>query len=146
MTAFPFSYGRPNKLFGRLAGLAALAVLASTFAAASASAEEWTKSYTVSGRARVHVDSNDGSVRVTTGDSKQVEFRVIYNGYTMDKNLTVTANQNGDQVEISARARNGFNFGWGGHRGLRIEVHMPRNADLNADTGDGSVQAHATTA
>jgi Putative adhesin len=146
MTALPSSNGRPNKLFGRLAGLAALAVLASTFAAASASAEEWTKSYTVSGRARVHVDSNDGSVRVTTGDSKQVEFRVIYNGYTMDKNLTVTSNQNGDQVEISARARNGFNFGWGGmHRGLRIEVHMPRNADLNVDTGDGSVESDAIT-
>ncbi len=146
MTALLFSNGRPNKLFGRLAGLAALAVLASTFAAAAASAEEWTKSYTVSGRARVHVDSNDGSVRVTTGDSKQVEFRVIYNGYTMDKNLTVTSNQNGDQVEISARARNGFNFGWGGiHRGLRIEVHMPRNADLNVDTGDGSVESDAIT-
>jgi len=146
MTALPVSNGRPNKLFGRLAGLAALAVLASTFAVASASAEEWTKSYTVSGRARVHVDSNDGSVRVTTGDSKQVEFRVIYNGYTMDKTLTVTSNQNGDQVEISARARNGFNFGWGGiHRGLRIEVHMPRNADLNVDTGDGSVESDAIT-
>jgi Putative adhesin len=145
MTALPFSNGRPSKRLGRLAGLAALAVLASTFAAASASAEEWTKSYTVSGRARVHVDSNDGSVRVTTGDSKQVEFRVIYSGYTMDKNLTVTSNQNGDQVEISARARNGFNFGWGIHRGLRIEVHMPRNADLSVDTGDGSVESDAIT-
>src|SRR4029077_3370401 len=103
-----------NRLLVRLAGLVALSFLAGSLAAPSAQAGEWTKSYTVSGRARVHVDSNDGSVRVTTGDSNQVEFRVIYNGYTMDKNLTVSSNQNGDQVEISARARNGFNFGWGG--------------------------------
>lgn len=131
-------------MVARLAGLAALAFWASCFAAGSARAEEWTKSYTVNGRARVHVDSNDGSVRVTTGDSNQVEFRVVYNGYTMDKNLTVTSNQNGDQVQVSARVRSGFNFAWGGmHRGLRIEVHMPRDADLNVDTGDGSVESDA---
>jgi DUF4097 and DUF4098 domain-containing protein YvlB len=112
--------------------------------AGTASAEEWTKSYTVSGRARVRVDSNDGSVRVTTGDSKNIELRVSYNGYTIDKNLTITSNQNGDEVQLSARARNGISWGWGGmHRSLSIEVHMPRAADLNVDTGDGSVEAEA---
>src|SRR5437868_13099578 len=55
-----------NQLLGRLAVLAAVALVAGALAAGTASAEEWTKSYTVSGRARVHVDSNDGSVRVTT--------------------------------------------------------------------------------
>jgi hypothetical protein len=143
MFTLPFSGRTPERMLGRLAGLAALAVFASSLAAGSASAEEWTKSYTVSGRARVHVDSNDGSVRVTTGDSKQVEFHVIYNGYTMDKNLTVTSNQSGDQVQVSARARSGISFGWGNHRTLRIEVHMPRDADLNVDTGDGSVESDA---
>jgi hypothetical protein len=144
MTALLFVNNTPNRLLARLAALAALGFLASSFAAGSAHAEEWTRSYTVNGRARVHVDSNDGAVRVTTGDSKQVELRVIYNGYTMDKTLTVTSNQNGDQVQVSARVRNGFNFGWGGmHRGLRIEVHMPRDADLNVDTGDGSVESDA---
>ena len=144
MTALPFANSRTNRVLERLAALAALGFVASSFAPGSVRAEEWTRSYTVNGRARVHVDSNDGSVRVTTADSKQVEFRVIYNGYTMDKNLTVTSNQSGDQVQVSARVRNGFNFGWGGmHRGLRIEVHMPRNADLNVDTGDGSVESDA---
>jgi len=32
--------------------------------------------FAVTGRASVRVDTNDGSVRVTSGDSKQVEFRV----------------------------------------------------------------------
>jgi hypothetical protein len=140
MNSFPFS----KRTLGRLAGLATLVIVAASLAAASARAEEWTKSYTVSGKARVHVDSNDGSVRVTTGDSKQVEFRVIYSGYTIDKNLNITSRQDGDQVEVSARIRNGIGWGWGGmHRALRIEVHMPRSADLNVDTGDGSVEAEA---
>src|SRR6266478_5918448 len=142
MFALPFTDRTPKSVPGRLAGFAALALFASSFAVGSASAEEWTKSYAVSGRARVHVDTNDGSVRVTTGDSKQVEFRVSYNGYTLDKNLNITSRQDGDQVQVSARIRNSMNWGWGGmHRSLRIEVHMPRTADLNVDTGDGSVEA-----
>jgi len=46
-----------------------------------------------SGRANVHLDTNDGSVRVTTSDTKQVELRVIYNGYTLDKNLQIDSRQ-----------------------------------------------------
>jgi Putative adhesin len=131
---------------GWLASLAIYAVVAGSVAAGPAHAEEWTKSYTVSGRARVHVDTNDGSVRVTTGDSKQVEFRVSYSGYTIDKNLNISSRQDGDQVEVSARIRSGMSWGWGGvHRSLRIEVHMPRTADLNVDTGDGSVEAEAVS-
>jgi len=140
MNSLPYS----KRTMGPLAGFAVLAVLAGCLGAGSAQAEEWNKSYTVSGRAHVHVDTNDGSVRVTTGDSKQVEFRVSYNGYTLDKNLSVTSRQDGDQVEVSARIRNSMSWGWGGmHRSLRIEVHMPRTADLNVDTGDGSVEAEA---
>jgi hypothetical protein len=140
MISLPFS----KRTLGRHAVLATFALLAGSLAVGSARAEEWTKSYSVSGRARVHVDSNDGSVRVTTGDSAQVEFRVIYNGYVVDKNLNITSRQDGNQVEVSARVRNNMNWGWGGiHKTLRIEVHMPRNADLNIDTGDGSVESDA---
>jgi hypothetical protein len=140
MNFLPFSGGR----MGKLAGIGTLALVAAAFAAGSARAEEWTKSYTVSGRAHVRVNSNDGSVRVTTGDSKQIELRVTYEGYKVDKDLTINSRQNGDQVEFSARVHNSMNWGWGGfHRSLRLEVHMPREADLNVDTGDGSVEAQA---
>jgi hypothetical protein len=140
MISLPFS----KRTLGRLAVLAIFPLLAGSLAVGPARAEEWTKSYSVAGRARVHVDSNDGSVRVTTGDSAQVEFRIIYNGYVVDKNLNITSRQDGNQVEVSARVRNNMNWGWGGiHKALRIEVHMPRNADLNIDTGDGSVESDA---
>src|SRR5258708_21287703 len=134
-----------NQMWGRLVGLAIIARAVGTMAAGPASAEEWTKSYSINGRARVRVDTNDGAVRVTTSDSKQVEFRVVYEGYTVDKNLTITFKQDGDNVEISARARNSMNWGWNMHRRLRIEIHMPRNADLGVETGDGSVESDAIT-
>jgi hypothetical protein len=119
----------------------AAALLAAALFAPPANAEEWTKSYTVSGRANVHLDTNDGSVRVTTSDTKQVELRVIYNGYTLDKNLKIDSRQDGDHVELSARETMHWNWGIHVSRGLRLEVRMPRNADLSVDSGDGSVEA-----
>lgn len=111
--------------------------------AARANATDWTKNYTISGRANVRVDTNDGSVRISTSDSKTVQFRVEYEGYELDKNLHIEANQNGDRVELTARTSGhwGVNFGWHNSRRLHIEVLMPRQADLDAHTGDGSVEA-----
>lgn len=138
-----------NRLFSRRAicmalPLAAL-VAATAFVAPSASAEEWNKAYTVSGRAQVRVETNDGAVQTYTGDSKQVEFRVTYDGYEIDKNLHIDSKQDGDSVQINARVNNNhWGFSWGGHNHrLKIEVHMPKDADLTVDTGDGSVNTQA---
>src|ERR1700675_2187106 len=123
-------------------GIAAMALLAAAALAPRASATEWTKNYTVTGRASVRIDTNDGGVRVSTSDSKNVEFRVEYEGYEMDKNLHVEAHQSGDQVELVARITGHWGFSWGTHgRKLHIEVRIPKDADLNAHTGDGSVEA-----
>jgi hypothetical protein len=123
-------------------GLACAALLAAS--AVAARAEEVTKPFTVSGRANVHVETNDGSIRVSTGDSKQVEFRVEYQGYELGKNLHIDAHQDGDKVELIARVTAHWGFSWGhnSHR-LHIEVRMPRDADLDVHSGDGSVQAES---
>jgi len=114
-------------------------------ASADGQASESDQNCTVSGRANVHVDTNDGSVRVTTGDTKQVELRVIYNGYTLDKNLEIKSKQDGDRVELSARETMHWNWGIHVNRGLRLEVRMPKDADLSVDSGDGSVEAQTIT-
>src|SRR5262249_12967335 len=107
-------------------------------------ATDWNKNYTISGRATVKVDTNDGSVRIVTGDAKTVQFRVEYEGYELDKNLHIESSQSGDTVELTARVTGHWGFSWGGHsRRLHVEVLMPRQADLDAHTGDGSVEAAA---
>src|SRR5271169_189915 len=132
----------PNRASALRSGIVAAALLALVALAPRASATDWTKNYTISGRANVRIDTNDGSVRVITSDSKSVEFRVEYEGYELDKSLHVEAHQNGDQVELVARVTGHWGFSWGGHgRRLQIEVRMPKDADLNAHTGDGSVEA-----
>src|SRR5260370_16611947 len=96
MNAVPY---RPTAI--RL-GIACAALLAAT--AVAARAEETTKSFTVSGRANVRVETNDGSVHVSTGDSKQVEYRVEYQGFQLGKDLHIDPHQDADKVKMTPRA------------------------------------------
>src|SRR6516225_12503543 len=105
--------------------IAFAALLAATAVAPGATPEEVTKSYTVTGRPNVRVETNDGSVRVTSSDGKQVEFRVEYQGYELGRTLRVDSRQDGDKVELIARVTGhwGINFNWGHNsRLLHIEV------------------------
>jgi hypothetical protein len=120
---------------GLLAGVVALG-------ASATRAEEVTKTFTVTGHARVRVETDDGAVRVSTGDIKQVEIRVVYSGYKLDKDLRVSSEQNGDSVDVVAKTSGGGLWNWGvRHSSLRVEVHMPKDADLSVKSGDGSVEA-----
>jgi hypothetical protein len=114
--------------------------LAAGLLSAAVHAEEYTKSFTVSNRANVHVDTNDGAVVVTTGDTKQVEFRVEYLGYELEKSLHIESSQSGDEVSLIARIPNHWHFTLGMRRTLHIEVRMPKEADLLVKTGDGSIK------
>jgi hypothetical protein len=126
------------------AGIACAALIAAAFLAPAARAEEWTKSYPVSGRAQVRVNTNDGAVQIYTGDAKQVDFRVLYEGFEINKTLHIDSRQDGDSVQINARVSSHWGFSWGGKgHNVRIEVHMPKDADLQVDTGDGSVDTQS---
>jgi hypothetical protein len=124
---------------------ALMSLLAVAALAQSARAEEVVKTYTVSGRAQVHVDTNDGSVHVMTSPgSKTVEFHVIYMGYDLNKDLHIDSRQDGDRVELTARLAGHWGFSWGHNsRSLKIEVRMPQGADSQIETGDGSVDTQA---
>jgi DUF4097 and DUF4098 domain-containing protein YvlB len=114
-----------------------ITVLAATCFAAQAEAAEYTKSFALSGRPSVRVNSNDGGVIVRTGDTTQVEFRVIYKSLTLDRNLHIEATQQGDQIQLNVHED------WQpislGTRRLRIEVLMPKDGDLRIETSDGSI-------
>jgi len=123
-------------------GLAGAGLLLMALCAPGSRAEDVVKSYAVSGRASVRVDTNDGSVHVTASDDKQVEFRVEYQGYVLGKDLRIDSHQDGNKVELTARLTGHWGFSWGHNsRNLHIEVRMPREGDLSVETGDGAVQA-----
>jgi hypothetical protein len=124
------------------AGLMSACLLLMALLVPTSRAEDVVKSYAVSGRANVRVDTNDGSVHVSAGDNKQVEFRVEYQGYVVGKDLKIDSHQSGDKVELTARLMGHWGFSWGHNsRNLHIEVRMPKEGDITVETGDGSVQA-----
>jgi DUF4097 and DUF4098 domain-containing protein YvlB len=130
----------PRKRLMKLGGMALMAGTLALWGATATPADEVAKTFSISGRARVHVETDDAAVRVSTGDIKQVEVRVEYSGYKLDKDLRVNTSQNGDAVEVSVKTGSVWNWGMH-HTSVRVEIHMPKDADLTARSGDGSVEA-----
>jgi len=130
-----------NRLLSSIGlGVACAVLLAASVPGAPA--EDYAKSFAVAGRANVRVETNDGAVRVITSDAQKVEFRVEYKGYELGKDLRIEARQDGDKIELVARVSDHLRIsGLFQSRNLRIEVRMPRRADLQVETGDGSVKS-----
>lgn len=109
------------------------------FASALGHAEEWEHTYPVSGKPQVVVDTNDGDVEVVTGSSQQVAVRVVSHGFTLNKDLTVSGAQSGNRVEIKLHREHkvcvGFCF-----LSIRVEITVPREADLELNSGDGNLR------
>jgi Putative adhesin len=117
-------------------------ILVTTGFTSRVGAEEYSKSYSVAGRADVRVRTDDSSVQVITSDTTQVQFRVTYEGFAavqVGGKPQIDSQQNGDQVELTARFGRGVTFGFSNRR-MSTEIRMPRNADLQVDTGDGRVE------
>ena len=125
------------------AGALALAIGGAGVTAAPVRADDWSKTYQVNGRADVHVSTDDGDVFVTGGDQKQIDVHVITQGYKIaSSEVRIEESQNGDQVTVSVKLPH-LNWSlWGGrHKSIRVEVHVPRDLDLEVQTSDGSVTA-----
>ena len=106
----------------------------------SGSTDEWTKTFNLERAARLHVETSDANIRVTSCDCSTVVARVTTQGWTIGGDgINVIDRQNGDQVDIEVRfPRHAFQMNWRNRR-VDIEIKVPRNADLDLHTGDGNV-------
>lgn len=127
--------------------MAAMTAMVALAAAAPASADEWSKTYQVSGRANLHVTTDDGNVTVVATDQRQVDARVVTEGLKIGPHdVRIEESQNGDQVTLNVR-HSPWNFGlFGGwHKSVRVELRVPRDLDFEVHTGDGNVSAQAAS-
>ena len=121
-----------------------LAILAAGLVAVlttkTAYADEWSKSYNLSGKPDLRIDTSDANIRVTTWDQNTIEAKVITSRYKIGEGgIRVDEHQTGDSVEIEVRyPHHDFNMGWGNHR-VDIIVQMPREGRVNLRTGDGKI-------
>jgi len=118
-----------------------LAVFALAAAVLPVRADEWSKTYNISGRPELRIETSDANIRVTTWDQKTIEARVISSRYKIGEGgIRVEERQTGDTVEIEVRyPHHNFSVEWGQHR-VDVLVQMPREGKINLRTGDGKIE------
>src|SRR3984957_13997035 len=119
----------------------ALAILALGLAAVSpAFADEWSKTYTITTKPDLRIETSDANIRVTTWDQNTIEAKVITTRYKIGEGgIRVDEHQTGDTVEIEVHyPHHGLTVEWGNRR-VDILVQMPREGRVNLRTGDGKI-------
>lgn len=113
-----------------------LFILAPVFA----SADEWNKTFKVTGTPELQVDAKDGAVELSSWDQKAVQVRVETAGWRIGADqVRVIDRQMGDRVEIEVLLPK---WNWGIHLGnhrVRMYVNVPRESRLDIHTGDGNI-------
>ena len=110
-------------------------------AALPASADEWSKTYILSGTPDLRVETSDANIRVTTWDQNTIEAKVITTRYKIGEGgIRIEEHQSGNSVDLEVRYPHyNFNIGWGNHK-VDIIVQMPREGKVNLRTGDGKIE------
>src|SRR5229473_6766512 len=86
-------------------GLPALLMLAGllSLAALPARADDWSKTYTISGKPDLRVDTSDANIHVSTWDQNTIEAKVTTTRYKIGDEIKIEEHQTGDVIEISVR-------------------------------------------
>jgi len=124
--------------------LVILGVLCLT-AAGAASADNWSKNYPITTRARLHFTTQDGEIDLVGTTDKQVSVNVETVGWKIGADdVAINEHQTGDNVEIEIRTPRDhhwfISFGVD-HRSIHITVHVPVDSDIDVHTGDGHINA-----
>jgi DUF4097 and DUF4098 domain-containing protein YvlB len=118
----------------------ALALLALAISTLPLSAEQWSKTYTISNAPDLRVATTDANIRVDTWDQKSIQASITSTHYKFGHGgLTVEEHQSGDTVMIDLHFPHEFHMG-GFTSHVDIEIHMPRKGRVNLHTGDGNIE------
>jgi len=106
-----------------------------------ARAEEWSKTFTITGKPDLRVETSDANIRVDTWDENKIEARVTTERYKIGEGgIKIYDHQTGDSVQLEVRfPHHNFVVQVGTHR-VDIEIHMPREGRVNLRTGDGHIR------
>jgi DUF4097 and DUF4098 domain-containing protein YvlB len=121
-----------------------LGVFVCSLAALPAHADEWSKTYTLSGKPDLRVETSDANIHVSTWDQNTIEAKVTTVRYKIGADgIQIEEHQAGDAVEIGVRyPHRGVSINWGNtvtHR-VDIDIHMPREGRVDLHTGDGKIE------
>jgi hypothetical protein len=113
-----------------------------------ANAEEWSKTFNLTGRPDLRVTTSDANIRVDTWDQKTIEARVTAAGWKVGESgsgehgVRVLQHQTGDSVDLEVRLPRTFCLvciNTADHR-VDVEIHMPREGRVSLRSSDGSIR------
>jgi hypothetical protein len=109
--------------------------------AAFVHADDWNKSYDVSGTPELRLITSDANVRVTAGTGNKIEAHLTTSGYKIGPGgLSVYEHQTGNAVTIELHYPHmHFNIGWESHRNAELEITVPAQTKLDLQGADGRV-------
>ena len=122
-----------------------IVLIAGLAAAIPARADEWSKTFQLSGKPDLRVETSDANIQVNTWDQNVIEAKVTTTRYKIGEGgIRIEERQNGDAVEIDVRYPHQLphiNIEWGQHQHrVDILIHMPREGKVNLHTGDGKIE------
>lgn len=84
----------------------------------AARAEEWTKTYSLTGRPDLRIETSDANIRVTTWDQSTIEAKVDTTRYKIGEGgIRIEERQDGNRVEIEVHyPHHAFTVEWGQHK------------------------------
>lgn len=111
--------------------------------APSVQAEQWSKTYTLTGKPDLRVETTDANIRVDTWDQNTIAATVTTDGWKIgERGVKVLEHQTGDSVEIQVRLPREVCIVCVNIRSHRVdvEIRVPREGRINLRTGDGSIR------
>jgi hypothetical protein len=120
-----------------------LLILALAVASAlPARADDWSKTFNLTGKPDLRVETSDANIRVETWDQNTIEARVTTARYKIGEDgIKIVEHQTGDVVQLEVRYphSHGLTIDWGQRR-VDIDIHMPREGKVNLRTSDGKIE------
>jgi DUF4097 and DUF4098 domain-containing protein YvlB len=121
---------------------ASLVTLAlSLLAALPARADQWSKTYQLTGKPDLQIETSDANIRVTTWEQNTIEARVVTTRYKIGEGgIRVEEHQTGNSVQIDVHyPHHAFSVNFGSSR-VDVIIQMPREGNVNLRTGDGKIE------
>jgi DUF4097 and DUF4098 domain-containing protein YvlB len=110
---------------------------------AVAHADEWSKTFNVTGKPELRVDTSDANIAVDVWDKPSIEAHVSTENYKIGEHgIQIEEHQSGDSVALEVRFPHhyvNFEIHPHNHR-VNISIHMPREGEVNLHTGDGDIR------
>jgi len=107
------------------------------------------KTFKVTGQPEVVLDTFDGSIEIHSWDRNEIEVEVEKRAMeqTLLDEIKIDAQQEGDKIVVKVTGpradRHGATIGIHISPTARLRVAVPKNANINAMSGDGSIKAEA---